>query len=128
MTDILVVDDDEGTRKKLTEMLERAGFMVTAVDSGLAAITVLERQQVTAIVSDFQMPFLEGGRFFDELSSAHPDMSKKVIFVTGHGSDEHVRELAKLLEVVRDALDRDPSMQVEGDADLVAAELERGES
>ncbi len=95
MTDVLVVDDDDATRNTLKKMLERAGFMVTAVDNGLAAIAELEQQRVTAIVSDIQMPFLEGGRFYDELSSNHPALAERVIFVTGHGGDEHVRELAR---------------------------------
>ena len=95
ITDVLVVDDDEGTRKTLTKMLERAGFTVTAVDHGLAAMAELGQHPFGAIVSDVHMPFLEGGRFFDELSSSLPAMAEKVIFVTGRGNDEHVRELVR---------------------------------
>ena len=93
MVDVLVVDDDEGTRMTLTKMLERAGFVVTAVDNGLAAIAELEQQPVRAIVCDIQLPFLEGGRFYDELSGSHPAMAEKVVFVTGRASDEYVSEL-----------------------------------
>ncbi len=95
ITDVLVVDDDDATHKTLTKMLERAGFMVTAADNGLAAVAELGQQRVGAIVSDIQMPFLKAGRFYDELSSNHPALAERVIFVTGHGGDEHVRELAR---------------------------------
>lgn len=93
MVDVLVIDDDEGARKTLTKMLERAGFMVTAVDNGLAALAELEQQPIGAVVCDIQLPFLEGGRFYDELSSSYPAMAKKVVFVTGRAPDEEVQKL-----------------------------------
>ena len=93
MVDVLVIDDDEGARKTLTKMLERAGFMVTAVDNGLAALAELEQQPIRAVVCDIQLPFLEGGRFYDELSSSYPAMAEKVVFVTGRAPDEEVQEL-----------------------------------
>ena len=95
MVDVLVVDDDAGARNTLSRILERAGFMVTAVDNGLAAIAELEQQPVRAIVCDIQMPFLEGGRFYDELARSLPAMAGRVVFVTGWASDEQVRQLVE---------------------------------
>ena len=45
ITDVLVVDDDDATHTTLTKMLERAGFMVTAADNGLAAVAELEQHR-----------------------------------------------------------------------------------
>lgn len=95
MVDVLVVDDDSGARKTLSRILERAGFMVTAVDNGLAAIAYLEQQPVRAIVCDIQMPFLEGGRFYDELAKSQPALAARLVFVTGWASDEQVRQLVE---------------------------------
>ena len=95
MVDVLVVDDDEGARHTLSRILERAGFMVAAVDNGLAAIAELEQQPVRAIVCDIQMPFLEGGRFYDELARSLPAMADRVVFVTGKANDEQVRQLVE---------------------------------
>lgn len=41
--DVLVVDDDPDVRHTHVKLLERAGFMVRAVDNGLAAIAELQR-------------------------------------------------------------------------------------
>ncbi len=91
MEDVLIVDDDPAVRGTLTKMLEQAGFMVSAVDNGLAALAELREERVRAVVCDIKMPFLEGRRFYDELASAHPDIAERVIFVTGHGGDPQVR-------------------------------------
>ncbi len=102
-----MVDDDAGARNTLSRILERAGFMVTAVDNGLAAIAELEQQPVRAIVCDIQMPFLEGGRFYDELAKSLPAMAGRVVFVTGWANDEQVRQLVERSgrQVVRKPVD-----------------------
>ncbi len=91
MEDVLIVDDDAAVRSTLTKMLEQAGFMVIAVDNGLAALAELREERIRAIVCDIQMPFLEGRRFYDELAGINPAMANRVVFVTGFGKDEEIR-------------------------------------
>lgn len=91
--DVLLVDDDQQVLDVHRRVLERAGYMVRAVDNGLAAFAELQSQQFHAILCDLQMPFLEGQSFYDELTRAYPDMARRVVFVTAFGKDEKVREL-----------------------------------
>ena len=94
--DVLIVDDDEAVRKTFQRALERAGFMVHAVDNGLAAFAELQQQQYRAIVCDVSMPFLQGNNVYDELQAANPDMARRMIFVTGWAGREDIKEfLAK---------------------------------
>ena len=81
--DVLIVDDDPGVRKGLTRVLERAGLSVTAVENGLAAFAELQQNKAAAIVCDVNMPFLEGGRFYDEIERGMPELASSVIFITG---------------------------------------------
>ncbi len=90
---VLIIDDEADARSVLTKIIERAGFGVTAVDNGLAALGEILQHRFSAIVCDIKMPFLEGRRFYDELASQRPDMADRVVFVTGHSSDQEVREL-----------------------------------
>lgn len=93
--DILIVDDDESVRGAFTRALERAGYMVTARDNGLAALAELHEHQYRAIVCDIHMPFLEGRTFFDELAAQYPDLARRVVFATGWVEQDEVGEFLK---------------------------------
>lgn len=88
--DVLLVEDEPGTCKTYTKLLERAGFRVNAVENGLAAIAELNEHSFRAIVMDVGLPFLEGRKLYNELVDSYPAMAKRVIFVTGSVDDEEV--------------------------------------
>lgn len=90
--DVLIVDDDPTVRQLFSRLLERAGFMVKAVDNGLAAFAELQRHKFRVIVSDLQMPFLKGTSFYEELAKEMPDMAKRVVFVTGWAGNPDTQE------------------------------------
>jgi len=119
--DILIVDDDEAVRNSFTRALERAGYMVTAMDNGLAAFAELQRHHYRAIVCDMHMPFLEGRTFYDELLKDYPQMAQRVVFATGWGEHDEVGpflrrtgrpvlhkpvDVKDLVEAVRGVVDR----------------------
>ncbi|MFQ6046457.1 MAG: response regulator [Gemmatimonadales bacterium] len=93
--DVLVVDDDADVRRTFKKALERAGFAVVAVESGLQAVAELRERHFRAIVSDIQMEFLEGRRFFDELVSEYPEMVPRVVFATGFADDEGISQFLR---------------------------------
>jgi CheY-like chemotaxis protein len=119
--DVLIVDDDDAVRHAFSRALERAGFMVTAVDNGLAAVAELHEQDYRAIVCDIHMPFLEGRSFYDELTREFPALARRVVFATGWVEHDEVGpflkrsgrpvlskpvDLAELAEVVRRVADQ----------------------
>ncbi len=119
--DVLIVDDDTNVRRAYTKILEREGFMVTAVDSGLAAFTELQQKTFRAIVCDIQMPFLGGESFYQQLEQAFPPMASRVVFATAWAGEENTRrfleetgqpflgkpvELAELVDAVRSIVER----------------------
>ncbi|MGD2136092.1 MAG: response regulator [Gemmatimonadales bacterium] len=92
MTDVLVADDDQRIAQLHAKLLERAGFMVTVVDNGLAAFAALQQQRYRAIVCDIQMPFLEGTRLYDQIREEFPEAAGRVVFVTGWAHDAETRK------------------------------------
>lgn len=69
---ILVVDDDEGVRMLVTDVLSREGFQVTAVTDGAEALALFERQKrdtmhFDLLLTDLDMPRLSGLRLVDAL-------------------------------------------------------------
>lgn len=57
---ILVVDDDAMLALRFADIVERAGFSATTARNGREALALLERRSVEAVVSDFNMPLLDG--------------------------------------------------------------------
>lgn len=60
-TTLLLVEDDEFVRLALTRALNRTGvFAVTPAEHGQRALELLGEQQVDAILTDLQMPVMDG--------------------------------------------------------------------
>ena len=58
---ILIVDDDEGSRTALASVLRDEGFVVETVDDGTAALTRLRTSPLPQlIVLDLMMPGMDG--------------------------------------------------------------------
>lgn len=90
--DVLIVEDDQALRSVYQRALERAGYMVKAVDNGLAAFAELQEHKYRAVICDIQMPFLKGYNLFEELKANLPETAERVIFVTGLAEQDKVRE------------------------------------
>ncbi|MBC1274481.1 AAA family ATPase [Nostoc sp. UCD121] len=70
---ILVVDDDADMREFLPFMLEQYGATVTAVASGIAALTALSQSQPNLIISDIGMPEMDGYMLMRQIRSLKPE-------------------------------------------------------
>ena len=57
---ILIVEDDELQRKLLQAQLGQKGFAIIAVEDGAEAIRVLSEYDFSLIVSDVNMPGIDG--------------------------------------------------------------------
>lgn len=60
MAQILVVEDDEKLNALLTEFLSDEGHQITTAHDGLAARTLLEREQFDLVLLDLMLPKLAG--------------------------------------------------------------------
>ena len=81
MIRILLAEDDQVMREYLTRALERAGYAVSAVDRGTAAIPLLETETFDLLLTDIVMPEMDG----IELARLAADMAPglRVMFITG---------------------------------------------
>ncbi len=86
MDRILVVDDESGMRLGLSEVLERAGFGVTAVDSAAPALEALERERHALMITDVRMPGISGLELLRAVRERYPSLP--VIVMTAYGTVE----------------------------------------
>ena len=92
--DVLIVDDDILVGESLKEMLILEGFSADAVLDGQAALAKIQNDHYQMILSDIQMPGLNGIELLKELKGRSPDTT--VIFITGHGHIAGAVEAIKL--------------------------------
>lgn len=81
MIRILLAEDEEAMRTYLARALENAGYNVTAVDRGTAAVPLLESGHFDLLLSDIVMPEMDGIELAQRCAEISP--STKVMFITG---------------------------------------------
>jgi DNA-binding response OmpR family regulator len=57
---VLIVDDDELIIRRVSSLLERSGYEVIAVRSGKDALRVLSAMTCHIVITDWQMPDMDG--------------------------------------------------------------------
>ncbi|MFN2100381.1 cell cycle two-component system response regulator CpdR [Altererythrobacter sp. MF3-039] len=80
-TRVLLAEDDQIMRTYLSKALEKAGYSVTAVDCGTAAMPYLESERFDLLLSDIVMPEMDGIELAQHCNELSPDT--KVMFITG---------------------------------------------
>ena len=85
---ILVVDDDRTTRKLLSLYLKGNGFDVMTAENGLDAIEKLGGGSVNLVVTDLNMPYMDGIEFIRTMKT-NPDTGHiPVLMITTEDDDE----------------------------------------
>ncbi len=67
MFNILVVEDDAGTRKLLCALLKSDGYNVLSAQDGTEALEVLDKNHVDLLVIDVMMPRMDGYTLTEQL-------------------------------------------------------------
>lgn len=91
---ILVVDDEEGLRAFMAEVIEDLGHEVDRAADGHAAVELVEARAYALVLSDLKMPGLDGMALVRKLRAEQPET--EVIVLTAHGSVDSAVEAMKL--------------------------------
>ncbi|HVH99958.1 MAG TPA: sigma-54 dependent transcriptional regulator, partial [Enhygromyxa sp.] len=94
MSRILVVDDEEGIREFLAEVLEDEGHEVDTAPDGVEALARLERTGYQLLLSDLKMPRMGGLELVRRVRAEQPEL--EIIVLTAHGSVDSAVEAMKL--------------------------------
>ncbi len=83
---ILVIDDDKSARLLLERVLSRAGHTVTLVDNGEQGLQLLSQHQYDLIITDKNLPGLDGLEVLRLARQSHPKL--QAIVITGFPTPE----------------------------------------
>ena len=81
---ILVVDDEQGIRDVLADILGDEGYQVLTAEDGLVALGLLEREVVDCMLLDVWLPGRGGLEVLSEVRTAYPRIP--VVMISGHGT------------------------------------------
>jgi two-component system chemotaxis response regulator CheY len=91
----LIVDDSAVMRKIVQRALRQAGFAIGEVleaGNGFEALDILRQRTVDLVLSDMNMPVMDGLEFMRQLGSVENARGIPVLMITTEGSESHVME------------------------------------
>jgi two-component system, cell cycle response regulator CpdR len=81
MIRILLAEDEQAMREYLTRALEKSGYFVSAVSTGVDAVPLLESEHFDLLLTDIVMPEMDGIELARHSSKVSP--KTEVMFITG---------------------------------------------
>ena len=81
---ILVVDDEDGVRESVREVLSDEGYRVVDTADGTQVLRIIKEQRPELVLLDIWMPQMDGIGLLKEIKSQKPDIN--VVMVSGHGN------------------------------------------
>ena len=88
---ILVVDDEPGLRRLITEVMKAKGYETIEAASGEEALMLLESEEVNIVLLDLKMPKMDGMTFL-RIVRRNPDYKHiPVILLTSRSERYNVR-------------------------------------
>ena len=93
---ILVADDEQMLRTALSRMLGKLGYDVVAAENGRAALDSIKRQRIDVVITDINMPELDGMELLRVLKADKETRDIPVIVVS---SQDDLTSVARCIEL-----------------------------
>ncbi|MBA3480442.1 MAG: sigma-54-dependent Fis family transcriptional regulator [Pirellulales bacterium] len=81
---VLVVDDTAAVRESVIDILRQAGYAADGLASAVEALPLVERQAPDVVITDLQMPGIDGLEFIRQISRRR--LPTQVIMITAHAT------------------------------------------
>lgn len=91
---VLVVDDDADARDVIERLLDRHKIPCLVVGSAALALRVMQTREVAVLLTDFQMPDIDGLDLVRAVKATYP--RTRPILLTGHEGGLSVEEQAEV--------------------------------
>lgn len=105
--DVLVVEDEANIRSALMTMVERRGHKVRGARTGEEALTLLDGESATLLITDLKLPGMGGVELLRRVKDRWPET--EAILLTAYGSIETAVEAMRLgaYDYLTKPIDRD---------------------
>jgi len=112
---LLVADDSFATRELIRSVLQAAGYEVVVAVDGADALEALRREPIDLVLSDVEMPRLNGFELVTRIRAERELHQLPVVLVTSLASEEHRRrglEVGAQAYIVKSQFDQQNLLEV----------------
>ena len=96
-----MIDDEPVLRRLLRTMLETEGYQVVDADGGRAGLAhVTDEATFHAVLCDLMMPDVDGVAVHAELTRRRPELTARLVFMSGGAVSERTRAFADRPDIV----------------------------
>ena len=92
----LIVEDAISTRKSLALFMRDIGFIVSTAKDGVEAINLIQKQLPSIVLTDLEMPRMNGLELTDHLRSNKETAHTPIIMITSKSTEKHRKEAERL--------------------------------
>jgi CheY-like chemotaxis protein len=90
---ILIIDDEEGYRKVLSNSLADLGYETKAVKNGFEALEEMKRQRYSIILLDVKMPGMDGIELLDQIKETR--FPSQIVIITAYTYEDVAKEAVR---------------------------------
>ena len=90
---ILIIDDEEGYRKVLSNSLADLGYETKAVKNGFEALEEMKRQRYSIILLDVKMPGMDGIELLDQIKGTR--FPSQIVIITAYTYEDVAKEAVR---------------------------------
>jgi CheY-like chemotaxis protein len=83
---VLVVDDEPTVRNLIQDLLTADGHEVETLADGRQVLERVAAAPFDVIVTDMRMPAMSGRALHQALAAAHPELARRIVFISGDPS------------------------------------------
>ncbi len=87
---VLIVDDEEGIRETLKDILQLYDFDVSTDSSGEDAITSIANKSYDIVLLDYKMNGIDGVTTYFKMKEIQPEI--KVVFITAYYNEQAIND------------------------------------
>jgi two-component system chemotaxis response regulator CheY len=91
---VLIVEDDSATRRLYRFLLSNGGYIVLEAEDGVAALEQLARHQCDMVITDMNMPRMDGMELIRNIKRDRPEIH--VILITAFGTPDTQKQAMKM--------------------------------
>ena len=88
---IVVIDDDAGTRLLVSQVLKKEGYQVVVAEDGVKGLALVLEHKPDLVVSDVQMPLMDGFEVLDQVRGNPSLAATSVILLTSLKDRSYMR-------------------------------------
>ena len=83
---ILVIDDERAVRDLISDALLIEGHDVHTAENGKEGLDLIGQYRFDLVFCDLRMPEMDGQVFYEEVQRDHPQVLKRIVFVTAQAN------------------------------------------